>query len=283
VLLSSVCRYEDFLSDWYLKWMTRLNPGRAGLDPAEPGSMVQRKDWEWCAIAQALEERGMLEPGKSGCGFAVGTEPLASAFAARGARILATDQPAENGTSRWVAGNQHAVSLQAVHHPEIIGRSEFDEKVSFQPVDMRHLALPWSETYDFVWSSCSLEHLGSLEAGMNFVLDVMKLVKPGGISVHTTEFNVSSNTTTLELGPNVIYRRQDLERLDTRLRAQSCGMSRLDLYCGDHQYDIEFDYPPYFTHGRQHVKLALEGHVATSVLMIIRKGQPANCELVSPL
>jgi hypothetical protein len=244
--------------------------------------MVQRKDWEWCSIAQALEERGMLAPGKSGCGFAVGTEPLASAFAARGVRILATDQPGENGTSRWAVGNQHAVSRQAIHHPAIIDLAAFDERVSFQPVDMRDLVLPWSETYDFVWSSCSLEHLGSLEAGINFILDAMKLVKPGGISVHTTEFNVSSNTTTIEVGPNVIYRRQDLESLDTRLRGQSCGMNRLDLYCGDHPYDLEFDYPPYFTHGRQHIKLLIEGYVATSVLMIIRKGQHPDGAVVCP-
>lgn len=262
--------------------MPRLNPSRSSFNPAVAGSIVQRKDWEWCAIAQAIEERGMLEPGRSGCGFAVGTEPLSSTFAACGARILATDQPNENGTTRWSVGNQHAVSRQAVHHPEIIELADFNERVSFRPVDMRHLSLPWSEAYDFVWSSCSLEHLGSLEAGMNFIIDAMKLVKPGGIAVHTTEFNVSSNTTTVEFGSNVIYRRQDLETLDARLRAHSCGMSQLDLYCGDHQHDLEFDYPPYFTHGRQHIKLLLGGYVATSVLMIIRKGEPADVSVISP-
>lgn len=274
MLLSSVCRYEDFGSDWYKKWAPRLNLAQPHLDPSVPGSTVQRKAWEWCAIAQAFEERGMLVPGKSGCGFAVGTEPLPSAFAARGIRILATDQPIEGGTSVWATGNQHATSLDSLHHREIIGKSAFEERVRFRPIDMRHLALPWGETYDFVWSSCALEHLGSLQAGMDFVLGAMQLVKPGGLAVHTTEFNVSSDTSTIESGSNVIYRRQDLEKLEVTLRGRSCGMSRLDLYGGDHQHDLEFDYPPYFTHGRQHVKLLLDGYVSTSVLMIIRKGQP---------
>ncbi len=281
MLISTVCRYEDFFSDWYVKWIPRLSLASPTIDPSSPGGTAQRKAWEWCAIAQALEERGMLAPGKSGCGFAVGTEPLPSAFAARGVQILATDQPVE-GTSEWAIGNQHSSSREALHRPDIIARPEFEQRVRFRPVDMRDLALPWGETYDFVWSSCSLEHLGSLDAGMAYVLNAMELVKPGGVAVHTTEFNLSSNTATLDSGSSVIYRRQDLERLDTRLRACSCGMARLDLYGGDHQHDLEFDYPPYFTHGRQHVKLLLDGHISTSVLMIIRKGQAADGMSVIP-
>jgi SAM-dependent methyltransferase len=273
MLISSVCRYEHFLTDWYQRWAPRLALDRPDIDPSNPTAIVQRKAWEWCAIAQALEERGMLSPGKTGCGFAVGTEPLPSAFAARGVRIVATDQPIETGTSIWAEGNQHAASLEALHHPDLVDLASFQQRVRFRPVDMRDLALPWDETFDFVWSSCSFEHLGTLEAGMNFVLRAMDLVKPGGYAVHTTEFNLSSNLDTIEEGPNVIYRQQDLERLDGRLRSHSCGLSRLDLYGGDHRYDIEFDYPPYGAHGRKHVKLLLHGYVATSVMIIVRKGQ----------
>jgi hypothetical protein len=51
-------------------------------------------------------------------------------------------------------------------------------------------------------------------------------------------------------------------------------VSVLDLYGGDHQHDIEYDYPPYGSHGRQHVKLLLHDYVVTSVALIIRKGRP---------
>jgi SAM-dependent methyltransferase len=274
--MSSVCRYEHFFADWYQRWAPRLKLDRPDLDPNSTVALVQRKAWEWCAIAQAMEERGMLVPGKSGCGFAVGTEPLPSSFAARGVQILATDQPLTASVTPWATGNQHAASLEALYHPDIIDLETFERNVRFKPVDMRDLDLPWETTYDFIWSSCSLEHLGTLEAGMTYVLKAMELVKPGGVAVHTTEFNLSSNLETVEEGANVIYRRQDLERLDGRLRRLSCGLSQLDLYGGDHQYDIEFDYPPYFTHGRNHVKLLLDGYVATSVIMVIRKGQPEN-------
>jgi SAM-dependent methyltransferase len=273
MLTSTVCRYEHFFSDWYQRWAPRLRLDRPDIDPSFSGAVVQRKAWEWCAIAQALEERGMLVPGKSGCGFAVGTEPLPSMFAALGVRITATDQPIETAGSTWAAGNQHAASLEALYNADIIDLETFRKRVRFMPVDMRHLALPWEETYDFIWSSCSFEHLGSLEAGMTFVLKAMELVKPGGLAVHTTEFNLSSNLDTVEEGGSVIYRRQDLERLDGRLRRLSSGLALPDLYGGDQQQDIEFDYPPYGTHGRQHVKLLLHDYVATSVMLIIRKGQ----------
>jgi 2-polyprenyl-3-methyl-5-hydroxy-6-metoxy-1,4-benzoquinol methylase len=274
MLTSSVCRYEDFFSDWYQRWAGRLKLDRPDIDPNFAGSTVQRKAWEWCAIAQALEERGMLAEGKTGCGFAVGTEPLASAFASLGVRVLGTDQPLETGTGAWAAGNQHAASLEALYHHNIIDLEGFKQKIRFKPVDMRDLGLPWGETYDFIWSSCSFEHLGTLETGMTFVLNAMELVKPGGVAVHTTEFNLSSNLDTVEEGANVIYRKQDLERLEGRLRKLSCAVSVFDLYGGDHQHDIEYDYPPYGSHGRQHVKLLLHDYVVTSVALIIRKGRP---------
>jgi hypothetical protein len=65
--------------------------------------------------------------------------------------------------------------------------------------------------YDFLWSSCALEHLGSLDAGLDFVVNAMDLLKPGGTAIHTTEFNLSSDDETLTSGPCVIYRRRDID------------------------------------------------------------------------
>jgi hypothetical protein len=133
--------------------------------------------------------------------------------------------------------------------------------------------LPWDETFDFIWSSCAIEHLGSLKAGMSFVKDAMALLRPGGVAVHTTEFNVSSNKETLTEGPFVIYRKRDIEQLDYELRTIRCALSRCDFFAGDHLQDIECDSDP-FGAGQKHVhiKLLLGGHVATSLVLIIRKG-----------
>ena len=123
--------------------------------------------------------------------------------------------------------------------------------------------------FDFVWSSCSLEHLGSLEAGARFVLDSLSLLKRGGIAVHTTEFNCSSNERTVEVGGCVIYRRRDLEELACRVRRVGCWMEAWDFDPGDSEADVIFDYPPYYTHGRHHTKLLIDDYVVTSAVMII--------------
>ena len=44
--------------------------------------------------------------------------------------------------------------------------------------------------FDFTWSSCALEHLGTLAAGADFVVAQMDCLRPGGVAVHTTEFLV---------------------------------------------------------------------------------------------
>lgn len=283
MLGSIVCRYDHFLTEWYAKWAPELGldqPSEA--DPESPRRNIHRKVWEWCAISQALHERDMLRPGRSGCGFAVGREPLPSLFAAYGVDVLATDAPPDAGSSTWEETGQYAASLDALHTPRLVGRAEFDRRVSFRPADMRDLRdLPF-EAFDFVWSSCSFEHLGTLEAGLEFVEAANRLLKPGGVAVHTTEYNVSSNDATLTTGPQVIYRRRDIEELDRRLRLRRCGLARLDLDPGDHRYDLDYDIPPYHVGGRKHVKLVIDDFVATSVLLIVRKGASASHPGSSP-
>lgn len=268
MLGSIVCRYEHLSSDWHMRWAPRL----AGFDPQKlVPAFSYRKCWEWAAIMQALDERGMLRDGRRGLGFAVGSEPLPSAIAATGAEVLATDLHEDRVTGGWIGTGQHAASLDALHRTDLIRRADFDRLVSFQPADMRVLDGLSEEAFDFLWSSCSLEHLGSLEAGMDFVRRSTAFLKPGGVAIHTTEFNCSSLDQTLETGGDVIYRQKDIEALDASLRSIRCGLARPDFYCGDHRHDIDFDVAPYFQTGRMHLKLDIGGFVSTSILLVVQK------------
>ncbi len=276
MLDSTVCRAEHLSSDWFQRWDAAYALPR---DPAQPdrGEFSwgqQRKIWEWYAITQALEERDMLRPGRTGIGFAVGQEPLPAMFAAKGASVLATDQPVVDSMSSWIGTGQHAADITPLWKPWLLDSATFHDRVHFQPVDMRDLSPLGGQLVDFVWSSCSLEHLGSLEAGLRFVQDSTRLLRPGGVAVHTTEFNLSSDTATVETGDSVLYRRQDLERLDRRLRSQCAGLARLDLWGGTEQRDLAWDHEPFFGHGRAHLKLRLHGHIVTSVLLIVHAGPP---------
>lgn len=260
-----VCRYEHFLSDWYSRQAKTLN-----FDPAvTEAPHSYRKLWEWAAITEVLDAAGLLRPGRKGLGFAVGTEVLPAVFAARGPNILATDL-AHGGA--WAESGQHAANLEALFFPEHISSDDFHSRVSFQHADMNNIEDFPSEEFDFVWSSCAIEHVGSLEQAMQFVKNSMRLLRPGGISVHTTEYNCSSNEQTVEVGENVIFRRKDIERLGDELRFQRCGMKRPDFECGVHPFDLDFDEPPYFQAGRKHIKLLIDGFVSTSFLIVAHKG-----------
>lgn len=212
----------------------------------------------------------MLVEGKKGLGFAVGTEPLAAAFASRGVSVVATDLHSGASTEDWAETGQHAASLESLIHPHILDEERFRQLVSFQPADMNHLEEFEDESFDFVWSSCALEHIGNLDAGLSFVVNATRLLKPGGMAAHTTEYNVSSNRDTITEG-DCIYRRQDIERLDYSLRPVRCGLEPVDFNAGVHSYDLDYDTPPYFGEGPRHIKLLLGGYVSTSMLLVVRK------------
>ena len=276
MLTSLVCRYEHFRSDWYLHWSHTLGYPPV-VDTIDTGGS-HRKIWEWCAISQALEERGMLQPGKVGLGFAVGQEPLPSAFAARGVRVVATDRPQDGAPNGWSASGQHATSLDVLFKENLIGKREFSDRVTFAPADMTDIGHLENGGYDFLWSSCALEHLGTLQAGVDFIEASLPLLKVGGVAVHTTEYNISSDAETLADGPSVIYRQRDIEAIGQRLRALSARLSRPDFDPGDEPADLEFDHDPYFHNRRYHIKLLLSGFVTTSMLLIIQRYNPPRVQ-----
>lgn len=263
MLNSIACRYEHFTTDWFAVWTKRIFPELTA-------PLLHRKLWEWCAVAQALSERGMLKPWRSGLGFAVGREPLASLFATLGVSVIATDL-GEGESNPFAATDQHASALDDVFMPQIISREEFVERVRFEPADMRDLSPFADASVDFIWSSCAMEHLGTLEAGTEFILNTTRLLKPGGISVHTTEFNVGSTRSTIEASPEtVIYRSSDLQEIAAALRHHRCYLEPLDLDPGTHPYDLDYDTPPWRT-GGPHLKLMLNSQVCTSALLIVVK------------
>ena len=72
---SMVCRQAHFDTPWYRTWDERMGLSAGKIVAVPPSIVLHRKFWEWAAIAQVLNERGMLGRGRNGLGFAVGTEP----------------------------------------------------------------------------------------------------------------------------------------------------------------------------------------------------------------
>ena len=264
---SHMCREADLLSPEFRRWAEAIRPGWDG-DRTAPDVIMHRKLWEWLFIIQALDERGMLRPGRRGLGFGVGTEPLVSYFAGRGCGIVATDlDPGEAEAVGWDQTNQYAGGIEGLNRYGLCEPGAFRSRTSFRVVNMN--AIPADlRGFDFNWSSCAFEHLGSIGRGVDFILEQVETLRPGGVGVHTTEFNVASNEATVEEGGTVIFRRRDLEEMARRLRARGHRVD-VDFLPGEGAADRHVDAEPY---GPVHLKVALAGHVTTSFGLIVERG-----------
>ncbi len=263
-LRSSLCRQCDFETPEFNSWSAEFN------DPPR----YHRKQWEFVFIAQALAERGFLQAGKRGLGFGVGREPLAAVFAKRGCSLLLTDMdPIAAQAGGWTDTYQHATQVTDLNVKGICDDAVFLQQARFQHVDMNHIPAA-IRGFDFCWSACALEHLGSIEAGLTFIERSLDCLKPEGIAIHTTEYNLSSNTRTLDNKGTVLFRRCDLEDLQRRLADAGHTLEPLSLDQGNATLDDYLDLPPY--QPSHHLRLALAAYACTSVGLIIRKGERAG-------
>jgi hypothetical protein len=238
--------------------------GRLGLGPLDQ----KRKIWEFVYILAALEQRGKLQPGKRGLGFGTGHEPLPSAFANMGAHIVATDAPADlNFSDAWAQSNQWTNGLEELWIENLVPREAFFERVQFRPADMN--AIPTElRDFDFCWSACCLEHLGSIRHGLDFIRNSLVTLKSGGVAVHTTEFNLQSNTDTIEWANLCLFRKRDIELVIHELVQDGHDVEPLNLWPGAMAVDEHIDLPPY---SDPHLKLQIADYVTTSIGIIIRK------------
>ena len=211
----------------------------------------------------------MLAEGKRGLGFGCGTEPLSALMASMGCEILATDLDTETAVKQgwWTKTHQHADGLAQLNEAGLCDPVLFARKVSYRSCDMT--AIPSElKGFDFVWSSCSLEHLGSLENGLEFIERSMDCLKPGGVAVHTTEFNLGTNDRTLETNAVVAYRKKDIEALALRLIAKGYRIPLINFSPGDRMLDRVVDRPPY---RHSHLKLLYARHLLTSIGLFVVK------------
>ncbi|MFZ6767416.1 SAM-dependent methyltransferase [Undibacterium sp. Di26W] len=260
LLKSSMCTEQVMRSETFQYWTVRMGD--------RPGHM-HRKIWEWAFITQALKERGMLQAGQLGLGFAVGTEPLTALFAAHGASIVATDLFTEEAQAKgWVESTQHANGFEAINQRNLCDEKELHRLVEFKFADMNNISEELHGKFDFLWSSCAFEHLGSIEHGKNFVYNAMHCLKPGGFAIHTTEFNMSSNDDTVDSGATVLFRKRDIEEIISTLQAQGHQID-IDWDEGDGYADGHVDLAPYIQD--THLRLQIEKYVVTSIGLIVQK------------
>jgi len=230
---------------------------------------THRKQWEFVYILSVLDHLGMIAEGRTGLGFGCGLEPLPAALAARGCRIVATDMDPSGAAAKGWANGQHARALDDLNARGLCPPDAFAARVDFRVVDMNAVPRDLDGRFDFCWSACAFEHLGSIDKGLDFFVRSLDCLRPGGVAVHTTEFNLSSDDDTVDHANTVIFRRRDIERLVRRLADEGFEVAPLNLSPGDEALDRYIDVPPY-TQDR-HLKLKLSKYATTSIGIVARR------------
>lgn len=260
---ATVCRQSSFEEPYFSFWAARLGEALR----------YHRKLWEFVFICQALWERGAVKPGARGLGFGVGLEPLPAFFASEGCEVVATDLSPDAAVAEgWAQSSQHARDKAALRRPLVCLDEVFERNVSLRQCDMNAIPSDLVD-FDFCWSACALEHLGSIEKGLDFIVNSVSCLKPGGWAVHTTEFNVSSNIETVDNLSTVLFRRSDLEGLAERLNAAGHKAAVFDFEPGTKPMDVYVDVPPY--RAEPHLVAALMGFATTSIGVIVQRGDTA--------
>lgn len=277
---SQLCNASFFDMPFFHYWGSKLMPPlveqmkklcQGNKDSYQQSILYHRKLWEWVYICQALYENGFLCAGKSGIGFGVGAEVLPDLFASFGCKVLATDLSSENArASGWIQSGQNLDGdIDNLHRYQFTRKEDFQRRVAFMNIDMNNIPTTL-EGFDFAWSSCALEHLGSLKNGMIFIKNSLNTLKNSGIAVHTTEYNLFSNDKTIESDNLSIYRKCDIENLITEIRDEGHYVYPLDLHLEERCIDKFIDLPPY-AQKNVHLKMSIGEFPCTSIGLIIRK------------
>ena len=267
-LKSKICTQADMESDWFSFWC-----GQMGMD-----LQYHRKLWEFCYIVQALWTAGKLRPGMAGLGFGCGDEPLPSLFAKYGVDVLATDlEPEQMMIAGWMESGSIRGGLANILHPHICPDPERLSSIRTRHADMNAIPEDLAGQFDFCWSACAFEHLGSLANGAAFVENSLKVLKPGGVAVHTTEFNLLNGPDTIDNWPTVLFQQKHLLQLSDKLRAAGHEVAAFDFEIGNGWLDGLIDVPPFrnemlpLLSQAPHLRVSVDGFPCTSIGLIVRK------------
>jgi hypothetical protein len=278
-VVSKPTTQEDIESPWFKYWCKQL----------KTAPLYHRKLWEFAFLLQAIQDRGLFNRKElKGIGFGCGQEPLAAYFASKDISIVVTDlEPEKTSGMGWTNTGQHTSSLDMAYYADIVERDKFNNYVKHKFADMNDIPEDIGSNFDFCWSVCAMEHLGSIKKGLEFVENSLKVLKPGGIAIHTTEYNYLSESITIDDWPTVLFLSKHFEELATSLATKGHRMLGPNFDIGNGVLDRFIDLPPYaFGEGGWfkldnnqwdeinqvvHLKLAIDGFPCTCFGIIVIK------------
>jgi SAM-dependent methyltransferase len=158
------------------------------INEIEETPRLHRKQWEFGMIFLTLKKLGMIDAGKTGLSMGGGNERVLYSIARRIKKLTVTDLY-ESETSWDTARTNNADKFIRSDKPFEVD----DEKLEVLNMDMRELKFP-DNTFDFCYSSCSIEHIGHYNDFLKHLNEAYRVLKDEGVYVFTTELNFSNET-----------------------------------------------------------------------------------------
>nr|MDQ6928749.1 class I SAM-dependent methyltransferase [Actinomycetota bacterium] len=251
--------------------------------PGFPKGTEHRKDWEVAMAIRALRHFDALRPDSLVLGVAAGTEDTLFYLTRHARQVFATDRYLAPGD--W--GGTAPVSM--LLDPAAIATEEFDpNRLVVQHMDARSLRYP-ADTFDGIFSSGSIEHVGELIDVANAAYEMGRVLKPGGVLSLSTEIRLEGPPggigfpgLTLFLSPENLQRyivdASGLEPVDDLIPEVStetmATRRELSVALADHEARVAAGEEPRFTCWEfPHVILGHGEYLLTSVHLTLRKGE----------
>jgi hypothetical protein len=145
----------------------------------------------------------------------------------------------------------------------------FRENLVFKNMSMNEIPIEMNNSYDLVWSTCALGHIGSYQKGLDFIVRSAKLLKPGGWAVHTTELDLSGEQERID-SPNLsFYKLEDIVEL-TRILEED-GNTVMPLKTNS-WLDMSEQFVASEPWGEKpHLRIKVLGREITSIVIILQR------------
>jgi hypothetical protein len=153
-------------------------------------------------------------------GFGVGSEPIPAALVDLGFEVTATDYLDGEQAREWQATGQLISSPMGLNNRGIADAKDFEARFHFRNMDMNDIPEHLNSSFDLVWSTCALGHIGGYQKGLDFIVRSARLLKPGGWAVHSTEIDLSHEPERFDTPSLSLYKLEDLMTLVQRLKQE---------------------------------------------------------------
>ncbi|GMR25066.1 MAG: hypothetical protein BMS9Abin39_0342 [Ignavibacteria bacterium] len=177
--LSKICDAADWFD-------TELNS--IILNELKEPPRFHRKQWEFAMIFLALKKLGCLNDNMTGLSLGGGNERVLYSIAQHINKLTVTDLYDEETTWDCAKTNDPDEYIKASKPFDVD-----DSKIKALRMDMRYLHFE-DNTFDFCYSSCAFEHIGTFDDFVQHLDEVYRVLKENGVYVFTTELQIGSNT-----------------------------------------------------------------------------------------